>query len=207
MLAGGCERGGAPCAEDSECGAEGERCFRGHCVDEQSLAERAAWACRWGLEGVWYGRRTAVEGGCVATEDVGCAASQVSCKAWGQCSAPPEGWSPSGACPPTSLEDLDYQASSDPRCAGRGMCIAASDEQCRAARVCVEAGRCVARRGICVADSADDCMASRLCTENGLCSFVGGRCQAGGDQDCLRSKACDTFGDCRAARGRCVGGQ
>lgn len=76
------------------------------------------------------------------------------------------------------------------------VCIAASDDHCRASERCKTNGRCTAKDGECIATSDPDCRASEWCKEEGICTLKDGTCKATSDADCRASEACKNHGNC-----------
>src|SRR5262245_5720665 len=66
-------------------------------------------------------------------------------------------------------------------------CIAASDDDCKAANCCQDVGWCTAREGKCVAGRDEDCRNTSQCRELGHCHPVNGICAATDDADCKRT--------------------
>lgn len=169
------------------------------CEPGLDCAAATADHCAAGREARLYGRSAFSGGTCVADDDDACAASMVTCRLWGQCHAPPEGHRPTGCA---AEADRDFVASRDPRCAV-GTCVAATDEGCQGARVCLVEGRCRAADGVCVAD-AERCRASELCESIGWCSLMGTRCGAASQDDCAQAEICRRYGKCHQSRGSCT---
>ncbi|MCC6623418.1 MAG: hypothetical protein IT385_19315 [Deltaproteobacteria bacterium] len=175
------------------------------CPPDRACATASAELCAGGPEAALYGRSAFVDGTCAARDDGACARASLTCRLWGQCSAPTT--SVSGACPGGDGErDRDFLASRHLACGAGRTCVAARDEDCRRALACSHEGRCVARAGVCVAASDADCRASAFCADVGWCSLVGrpgeaGRCTAASAEDCRASRACDDWGQCGLAPG------
>lgn len=150
-------------------------------------------ACASGPEARLYGRAGYANGTCVARDEATCRASTVTCAHFGQCAFSPTPPRP-GPCPGGG--NRDFLASRNPSCIS-STCVAASDEDCRAARVCTEEGRCTASGGICVAENEADCRASANCPKLGWCQrTTDGQCRPAAITDCQRSERCQRFGDC-----------
>jgi hypothetical protein len=192
------ERDPGPCRELGWCPPDAP-CFDARCADPAARCQR-------GREARLYGRSAALEGTCRATDPEACAAAEITCRVWGQCSPAPASFAPAPGTCPAGPDDRDWLASTEPACAGRGTCVALSDPECRAARVCAESGRCVAQAGVCVAGADADCSASSGCTVSGACSRdpARGRCGAASPAHCQASERCPAFGECGLGRGRCV---
>lgn len=153
--------------------------------------------CQGGREARLYGRSGFDGRTCVAASEAGCAASQVACGVFGQCGfQPAEG----PACEPAEGPDGDFEAANRRRCAGRGTCVATSDEGCRGASICTLEGRCRAEAGLCVAVDDATCQESRYCGTLGWCGKVdgpdGARCRATAEAHCAAAESCRTLGDC-----------
>lgn len=90
------------------------------------------------------------------------------------------------------------------RCTGsdKGGCIAASDAECKAAKVCQDEGRCRVQDGKCAATSKDDC--KEFCPSDGRCSVVDGKCAAASPEDCRKSEACKQQKKCVMKLGVCM---
>ena len=87
-------------------------------------------------------------------------------------------------------------------CTGDGKrCVAASDADCKAAKICEKEARCTAKNGSCVIGSAEDC--KPLCARLGRCTFQDNRCLADSDDDCKESEACKKYKKCKARAGTC----
>ncbi len=163
--------------------------------------------CVDGREARLYGRAGFDGRTCVATADGPCAASTVACGVFGQCAFRP---ADGPACGAEAGVDGDFEAANRRRCAGRGTCVAVSDEGCRDAAVCALEGRCRAEEGLCVAVDAETCAASRYCGTMGWCGRIegpdGARCRPTEDTHCAAAESCRTLGDCGrrgASCGRC----
>jgi len=63
---------------------------------------------------------------------------------------------------------------------------------------CRREGKCTERDGLCVAASDEDCRKSSHCKTNGMCSVEDGRCRVLTDADCLYSTYCKQSGYCSA---------
>lgn len=85
-----------------------------------------------------------------------------------------------------------------------GMCVAASDDDCRPSAVCRQKGYCAAQGGKCVASSDQDCKQSEWCKQYGMCSLDSRDCVALSDDDCKQSEKCQKQGQCVAKGGTCV---
>jgi hypothetical protein len=144
--------------------------------------------CAHGLESKLYGRAAFSDSTCVARDDTTCRDAALTCAQFGQCSFSPT--APTGTC--AASADRDFLASRDPACT-RGTCVARGND-CEAARVCRDEGRCVARDGVCVADDKS-CRDAAYCATLGWCTSKNGRCRPTA-ADCARSERCDRFGDC-----------
>ena len=77
-------------------------------------------------------------------------------------------------------------------------------EKCDTAELCSSEGQCTAKEGLCVAASNDDCKKGYICTGKGGCTAKEGLCVVGGDADCAQSEACKNDGYCKAKGNNCV---
>src|SRR5688572_9786639 len=88
-------------------------------------------------------------------------------------------------------------------CGSLGGCETA--DRCKTKVDCVRLGKCTAdKNGVCVIASNDDCKASELCKLSGKCSADKGACVAATDADCKSSQDCTKLGLCNAYQGICT---
>jgi hypothetical protein len=76
-------------------------------------------------------------------------------------------------------------------CAAKnGLCVAASDENCRKAWICTLAGRCTAQADQCAAATDADCRGAELCKVERKCTAENGWCirQAGEEKRAGKDK-------------------
>lgn len=77
-------------------------------------------------------------------------------------------------------------------------------EKCSDLTQCKAYGRCTAKDGVCLAASDAECKASYDCKERGPCTAKEGACVVGGDADCKQSEACAKDKYCLAKGNNCV---
>ncbi|MCC6525074.1 MAG: hypothetical protein IT373_20635 [Polyangiaceae bacterium] len=111
-----------------------------------------------------------------------------------------------GQCTPAAAPSVEpVGAGSSGSAAPAVPCQAASDEDCKKARVCRDWGACSARAGVCVATRDEDCEASYIGRRAGQCSVDAdaGRCVVENDADCKRAEVCVRERKCKAEEGWC----
>ena len=78
-------------------------------------------------------------------------------------------------------------------------------DKCKAKPDCAKLGKCTADpNGICVIASNDDCKGAELCKLHGKCSAQKNACVAATDADCKGTDDCAKLGMCSAYQGLCT---
>lgn len=157
------------CGATSDC-AEGLRCVRQVCVDPaaQHRCEQSA-GCK--DSGQCFARR----GACVVGPDADCRRARF-CTSKGHCTLA-EGRC--GAATDADCKDKDICRSHGACQATGGACRPRSTAWCRGLTICRELGRCsLDPDGLCVAASDADCRRSAECTRRRRCTADQGECNA-----------------------------